>query len=327
MHLLIPFASGVSPAAAHTLGTLQLPFLSKLLSRLKAGPKFGSDEFSFSTPHEMALATAWGWPAVDGVLPWAAHQAQLDGINVGQSAWGLLTPAHWHVGRDHITMADPQALKLSDAESKDLMTALQPLFADDGWTLHWGAAERWYASHPSFADLRCASLDRVIGRNVDLWLSSTQKSSQQNTHQSTQQVKTIRRLQSEAQMLLYAHPLHDERQARGELPVNSFWLSGCGVRQFATSQLAKNVDTVQVDNRLRAPLLAEDWASWAEAWTALDTSVMAELLRRSQAGESVLLTLCGERHSCRFESAPQSLWQRVSSSWKDIAVAPILESL
>lgn len=315
MHLLIPFASGVSPAAAHTLGTLQLPFLSKLLIRLKAVSQDGSDEYSFSTPHETALASAWGWQVVDGALPWAAHQAQLDGIDVGESAWGLLTPAHWHVGRDHITMADPQALKLNDVESKDLMAALQPLFADDGWTLHWGAAERWYASHPSFADLRCASLDRVIGRNVDLWLPNTP------------QVKTIRRLQSEAQMLLYAHPLHDERQARGELPVNSFWLSGSGVRQFAKSQLPKNVDAVQVDNRLRAPLLAEDWASWADAWTALDASAIADLLGRSQRGETVSLTLCGERHSQRFDSAPQSLWQRVSSTWKDIAVAPILESL
>jgi hypothetical protein len=310
MHLLIPFASGASPAAAHTLGTWQLPHLSKLLSRLKAGPKTGDDEYSLSTPHEQAVASAWGWQAVDGALPWAAHQARIDGIDVSQGAWGLLTPAHWHVGRDHITMADPQALKLNDAESKALLNVLQPLFADDGWTLHWGAAERWYASHPSFADLRCASLDRVIGRNVDLWLPNTP------------QVKAIRRLQSEAQMLLYAHPMHDDRQARGELPVNSFWLSGCGAYQASA-----HADDLQVNSSLRAPLLAEDWASWAEAWTALDAGVIADLLRRSQGGEAVSLTLCGERFAQRFDSAAQSLWQRLSSPWQPPAVAPMLEAL
>jgi hypothetical protein len=310
MHSLIPFASGPSPAAAHTLRTLTLPHLSQLLTRLKAGPTTGSDEYSFSAPHEVAIAKAWAWQAADGELPWAAHLARADGIDVGRAAWGLLTPAHWHVGRDHITMADPQALNLTDTESHALMHALKPLFADDGWTLHWGAAERWYASHPSFADLRCASLDRVIGRNVDLWLPNTP------------QVKTIRRLQSEAQMLLYAHPLHDDRQARGELPVNSFWLSGCGVQQ-----LAKDVDVVEVDNRLRAPLLAEDWANWAEAWTALDATVIAELLRRNQSGEAVSLTLCGERHSTRFDSAPLSLWKRLSNTWQSTAVAPMLEAL
>ena len=31
-------------------------------------------------------------------------------------------------------------------------------------------------------------------------------------------------------MLLYTHPVNDAREARGALPVNSFWLSGCGVR-------------------------------------------------------------------------------------------------
>ena len=309
MHLLIPFASGVSPAAAHTLGTLNLPHLSKLLSRLSAGPQAGGDEYSFSTPHEAALASAWGWHGSDGSFAWAAHRAQADGINVETSAWGLLTPAHWHVGRDHITMADPQALKLTDLESHALLSALQPLFADDGWTLQWGAADRWYASHPSFANLRCASLDRVIGRNIDLWLPNTPE------------VKSIRRLQSEAQMLLYAHPLHDERQARGDLPVNSFWLSGCGSYQPAAA------DAIQVDDRLRAPLLAEDWATWAEAWASLDSTVLADLLRRSESGETISLTLCGERFSQRFDSAPQSLWKRVSRSWQSVAVTPMLEAL
>ena len=309
MHLLIPFASGVSPAAAHTLGTLNLPHLSKLLSRLSAGPQAGGDEYSFSTPHEAALASAWGWHGSDGSFPWAAHRAQADGINVETSAWGLLTPAHWHVGRDHITMADPQALKLTDLESHALLSALQPLFADDGWTLQWGAADRWYASHPSFANLRCASLDRVIGRNIDLWLPNTPE------------VKSIRRLQSEAQMLLYAHPLHDERQARGELPVNSFWLSGCGSYQPAAA------DAIQVDNRLRAPLLAEDWATWAEAWASLDSTLLADLFRRGESGETISLTLCGERFSQRFDSAPQSRWKRVSRSWQSVAVAPMLEAL
>lgn len=310
MHLLIPFASALSPAAVHTLGTLQLPCLSTLLSRLSSGPRAGTDEYSLTPPHERALADAWGWEGVDGALPWAAHQAAADGVDASRGAWGLLTPAHWHVGRDHITLADPQALKLGDAESKQLLDAVRPLFVDDAWSVHWGAADRWYACHPSFADLACASPDRVIGRNVDLWLPNTP------------QVRSLRRLQSEVQMLLYAHPLHDEREARGELPVNSFWLSGCGARQALV-----NAADACVDSRLRAPLLAEDWAAWAEAWTALDADAIAALLRQAENGEPVSITLCGERFAQRFDSAPRTLWQRVSRRWRDAAVAPLLESL
>lgn len=310
MHLLIPFASALSPAAVQTLGTLDLPALSSLLSRLSVGIRVGTDEYSLSPPHERALAALWGWQGGDGALPWAAHQAIADGIDASHGAWGLLTPVYWHLGRDHISLADPQACKLSDAESKQLLADLTPLFSDDGWSLQWGACERWYASHPSLAELPCASPDRVIGRNVDLWLPNTP------------QVRHVRRLQSEAQMLLYAHPLHDEREARGELPVNSFWLSGCGAHQVPVG-----VEAVQVDDSLRAPQLAEDWAGWAEAWVRLDAGAIARLLRADEAGEAVSLTLCGERFAQRFDSAPRTLWQRLRGAWQRAAVAPSLEAL
>ena len=310
MHLLIPFASALSPAAAHSLGTLELPALSKLLNHIAAGLRVGTDEYSLSPPHERALAAAWGWYGADGALPWAAHQAIADGVDASQGAWGLLTPVHWHVGRDHITLADPQACGLTDAESQQLMAAVQPLFNDDGWSLHWGAAERWYASQPGLAELACASPDRVIGRNVDLWLPNTP------------QVRHVRRLQSEAQMLLYAHPLHDAREGRGELPVNSFWLSGCGAHQVPVGS-----EAIQVDDSLRASLLAEDWAGWAEAWVRLDAGPIARLLQAAEAGNDVSLTVCGERFAQRFDSAPRSLWQRLRSSWQRTAVAPLLEAL
>ncbi len=310
MHLLIPFASALSPAAVHTLGTLQLPHLSKLLSRLGSGPSSGSDEYSLSPPHERALADAWGWRGADGALPWAAQQALADGLDAGRGAWGLLTPAHWHVGRDHITLADPLALKLNEAESKQLLDAVRPLFSDDGWSVHWGAPDRWYASHPSFTELACASPDRVIGRNVDLWMPNTP------------QARSVRRLQSEVQMLLYTHPLHDEREARGELPVNSFWLRGCGVQQAPENEAASHTD-----DSLRAPLLAEDWAGWADAWRALDAGAIAALLARAEQAEPVTLTLCGERLAQRFETLPRTLWQRFSRGWRDSAVAPTLERL
>ena len=41
----------------------------------------------------------------------------------------------------------------------------------------------------------------------------------------------VRRLQSEAQMLLHHAAVNDAREGTPALPVNSFWLSGCGVQQ------------------------------------------------------------------------------------------------
>lgn len=310
MHLLIPFASALSDASTHTLRDLSLPHLARLLAMMSPAAALGGDEYSLTPPHERALAEARGWHGADGSLPFAAHGAALDGITTGDKPWGLLTPAHWHVASDHIALADPVELKLSEEDSHRFLDAIRFLFDSEGWTLAYGAATRWYAAHESLDGLPCASLDRVIGRNVDLWLPTHPKA------------RLARRLQNEVQMLLYTHPLNDEREARGELALNSFWLSGCGRAQSAKPDAALHVDL-----SLRAPLLAEDWAGWAEAWRTLDAGPIAELLAASPAAGELSLTLCGERRAQRFERRPRSAWQRLAGSWRSVAPHTILESL
>ena len=310
MHLLIPFASAVSEASTHVLRDLRLPNLQALLRRLAPAERVGTDEYTLTPPHERALADALGLRGADGALPWAARQAAADGVATQGRAWGSLTPVHWHVGRDHITLADPVALKLGETESRQLLAAVRELFESEGFALAYGTATRWYAAHDTLDGLPCASIDRVIGRNVDLWLPSHP------------QARLIRRLQNEVQMLLYNHPINDAREARGELPVNSFWLSGCG-----RLQPVRERDAVRVDDSLRAPLLAEDWAGWADAWRALDAQALAEGVARAQKSEPVTLTLCGERHAQRHEGAGRTLWQRATGGWRAAPPHVVLEAL
>lgn len=288
---------------------LDLPVLTRLLARLTSAEVQGSDEYTLSPPHECALAHAWGWHGNDGALPFAAAHAGADGIAVNALAWGELTPVHWHVGRDHISLADPQDLRLSESESRECLEAIRPLFESEGWTLAWGVPTRWYAAHDTLDGLPCASLDRVIGRNVDLWLHSHP------------QARLVRRLQNEVQMLLYTHPLNERRESRGELPLNSFWLSGCGRAQPVPA------GGPVVDERLRAPALAEDWAAWADAWRALDAGPVGQLLARAQRSEPVVLTLCGERRAQRFAATRQSTWQRLARAWRPAPVHAVLEAL
>jgi hypothetical protein len=79
-----------------------------------------------------------------------------------------------------------------------------------------------------------------------------------------------------------------------------------------------------VDERLREPALAEDWAAWCEAWRAIDAGPIAALLR---APDEVRLTLCGERHAQDFTALPQGLWQRLSGRWRRPAATALLEGL
>ena len=307
MHWLIPFASALSESATHVLRDLALPNLAQLLARLSLVERDDADVLTLSPPHERAWGRAQGWHGADGGLPFAARAAVADGIEVGDLAWGLATPTHWHVGRDHVTLADPAALNLGAIESRAALAAVRELFESEGFRVEWGAAMRWYVAHERLAELPTASLDRVIGRNVELWMRGTQD-------------KLIRRLQSELQLLLYPHALNDEREQRGELTLNSFWLSGCGRAQAAPNE-------VHVNDTLREPLLAEDWAAWAQAWRALDAGVVAACLAAAHAGEPVTLTLCGDRGAHRFETVPQGLWQRVSNHWKASEPHALLEAL
>lgn len=309
MHLLVPFASALSEAGRHTIRDLSLPNLDRLLARLEATERLGTDEYSLTPPHEAAIAAARGWVGGTGTLPFAAHAAHEDGIEVLDLAWGQLTPVHWHVGREEIVLADPDALQLGDDESRALLEAVRELFESEGFALAWGAPLRWYAAHESLAELPTASLDRVVGRNVDRWLPEGR------------QARLLRRLQNEVQMLLHTHPVNEAREARGELAVNSFWLSGCGRWQAAAEGV------VQVDARLRTPLLSEDWAGWAEAWHTLDAGPLAELGRAAERGQRVTLTLAGERFAQRLDVAAGSWFTRVRHRFSHPSPADVLEAL
>ena len=308
MHLLIPFASALSEAATHVQRDLALPQLAQLLARLTPVQRDDAEPTSLSPPHERAWAAAVGWQGDDGCLPFAAHAAAADGIDVGDAAWGLVTPCHWLVGREHVTLLDPAALNLGEAESRAAFAAVRALFESEGFRLEWGAPLRWYAAHERLRALPCAALDRVIGRNVEPWLACTTDT-------------LLRRLQSELQLLLYPHALNEAREQRGELSLNSVWLSGCGAHQSVRGAPPLCNDT------LRAPLLADDWVAWAQAWRTLDDGHIADCLAAVRAGRPGSLTLCGERGAHRFEPVPQGLWQRVARRWQTSEPHTVLEAL
>ncbi|MBI5924409.1 MAG: hypothetical protein HY836_02310 [Aquabacterium sp.] len=323
-HWIVPFAASLSEPCQHALPRLAagnaLPNLRRVLSQLQEVQRIEGDEYALSTPHERVLARAMGWPDSDGLMPWASWWAAQDGLVLeAGKTWGMLSPGHWLMGRDHLTLLDPATLGLSEAESRTVFDAIRPLFEEDGWTLRWGSAQRWYAAHPSLSGLPTASLDRVIGRNPDLWLTDHS------------QARMVRRLQSEVQMLLYQHPVNDAREAQGLATVNSFWLSGCGAVPACTD-LPPHIALV---NDLRAPMLADDMPSWLVAWAQVDATILKAACQALDAGQAIELTLCGERHAMTLAPAPATglsarLWQslkRLTSSGSGSDPVPLLNSL
>jgi hypothetical protein len=353
--LLIPFAASSAEAWLPTMKALPAQStrnLSQLLKGMKSVRTDVADAHTLSPPHERALAQVLGIAGpdtADGLIPWAAHDAAQHLHAPAGKAWAWITPCHWAMGREHATLTDPVALGLTEAESRTLLAAMQPYFDGDGITIHYVPAlgpSRWLAEGEVFRSLPTASLDRVLGRNVDPWLPK------QNKDDANATARKMKLLQNEMQMLLYTHALNDERAARRQLPVNSFWLSGTGAlaaldlpplplgegggeglqpsnhhhsgqvhRPSALTpalsqrerEMEKGREQIAVPRSLAQAVFADDWEAYGKAWAALDAADIAQLLARQQAGEAVRLTLCGERGANTFETAPQGFLAKLSS--------------
>ena len=304
--LLIPYAASTAEGCQQALQGLALPHLDRLLARLSphTAQTDTGEETSFTPPHERALARALGLPFDDGRTPWAAWHRHQQGQPAHGQAWAFITPCQWHVSTDHITLRDPDSLGLDEAASRVLLAIVAPWFAEDGIALHYDQPTRWLASGALFDGLATASLERVLLRDVRPWMPEPR---------AAQAARTLHRLHSEMQMLLYTHPVNDERAARGLPVVNSFWVHGTGPlpAPAPTPTTAPTVPTT-----LRDAALREDWRTWATAWAALDSGPVADLLRQSESGAPVQLTLCGERNAQGFHSAPRGLAQRIQGFFR-----------
>ena len=304
--LLIPYAASTAEGCQQALQGLALPHLDRLLARLSphTAQTDTGEETSFTPPHERALARALGLPFDDGRTPWAAWHRHQQGQPAHGQAWAFITPCQWHVSTDHITLRDPDSLGLDEAASRVLLGIVAPWFAEDGIALHYDQPTRWLASGALFDGLATASLERVLLRDVRPWMPEPR---------AAQAARTLHRLHSEMQMLLYTHAFNDERAARGLPVVNSFWVHGTGPlpAPAPTPTTAPTVPTT-----LRDAALREDWRTWATAWAALDSGPVADLLRQSESGAPVQLTLCGERNAQGFHSAPRGLAQRIQGFFR-----------
>lgn len=290
MHVLIPYALSDDPLARDLLRTLQLPQLQGLLQKLGPEPVQTLPQDSHVSAHEQLQAQARGLDPL--APPWAALRAHELGLpGAGAQAWAFVIPSHWELGQARVSLRDPQTLDLRADESRALLAAMLPFFAEDGLSLHYDQPLRWLVSGAPLDGLATASLERVIGRDVGPWLPGS---------------PLLRRLQNEMQMLLYTHAVTELRAERGVPAVNSFWLSGSGT--LPTMPTAS--PTVRVLDALAPHALRGDWATWSRVWHALDAQ-LAEAHAALDAGQPVMLTLCSELTARRYTPVRRGAWSRL----------------
>ena len=287
-----PESEALRAAMNNALDTLYLPNLQKLLRRMACVSKLSTTPegvSAFLMPHESA-------PQLMGARPLLGKEA-------------IMTPCHWQVGMNEVILLNPKELALNENESRQLLSAIQPYFDEDGLQVVYESPLVWRVTGDLLDGLPLASIDRVVGQNIKPWMPEHQRA------------KTLQRLQSEMQMLLYQHPVNDERSLKGRWTVNSFWL------HRRLEQLYPDSADFGVALDLRETVEPFNAKLWQQAWQHLDTTLCTSLYQALDQNHEISLSLCSETTWRHYRPQAASWLNKLQRLIQPVSVSQELRAL
>jgi hypothetical protein len=191
---------------------LPQPSLERLLAI--GGVKHKQEVFETTLCRAFGIAQQRDWPIAP--LSWLG-----EGNDPAGFYWLCADPVHFQLQRDYFSLSYPVPLALTAMEAESLLETLNRHFLQDG--LHFFSSRsssphfgRWYLRLAEVPKIKTSLAMDVVGRDVTTFLPQGEHAAQWH--------HTL----NEIQMLLHEHPVNQAREANGELPVNSLWLSGGG---------------------------------------------------------------------------------------------------
>lgn len=204
LHILIPkLFAAVTPE-------LRLEFLERLLSRAYVEDWAHSEWMS-------SLCALFGLAVNEKPLPIAPLTRLVDANDCGEKIWLRADPVYLRVDRDRVFLFDAaSAFSLTQVEANHFINELNTFYAEDGLQFSAPAPTRWYVSLPDLPKLITHPVADVLGRDIHAYMPD-----------GDDKMVWQRRL-NEVQMLLHQCQVNTDREARGELPINSVWFWGVG---------------------------------------------------------------------------------------------------
>lgn len=312
--LVIPNLLPPPEIARELCAGLQLPALEKILARGNAG----------TTPArtlEDWLCTAFGTRSI------APVSAAADGVEVGTEYWLCADPVSLQLQRaEMLVLPDVTS---SRAEADALCAGLNEHF--EGMGIHFVAPhpQRWYVQLATEPQLTTSPLRQVAWGDAKF-----------HQPRGTDALQW-QRIATEVQMLLYAHPVNREREARGELLVNNLWFWGggratnlntaldaiggdsglagafahvAGVQQILTMQEmleGKYENGLWVSEAPCAALQRGDLYQWRMALERIENTLVDPVLKALQAGQLQRLELLAlqENELHRYTVTRGDMWK------------------
>jgi hypothetical protein len=235
VHLVIQDLFLPKDIASKVCAGLHLPALEKILSRANSEPL---QEASL----EDWLCETFG-VAGQAVAP---VTLQADGVKPDAYYWLRADPVNLRILHDQLILQP--AMPVGEDEAAQLCGALNDHFAGDG--LHFVAPhpQRWYLRLDGDPHIATTSLAQVAGKNIHQFLPQGKESLRWHG------------ILNEIQMLLFAHPVNEAREQRGEWGINGLWLWGGG---HAGATLQCPFNRVCADSQLAAAFAAVAGTSYA----------------------------------------------------------------
>jgi hypothetical protein len=189
---------------------LELPSAELLLARATSRrfPSLGTEAWLCQA---FEVERQQDWPVAPLTLG-------LDGGDPGNDYWLRADPVHFAARRDRITLLDAGLLNPRAEDAAEFAALLNRHFTGDQLVFQAPHPARWYLKVPGTPRLSTHELSLSAGRDVATLMPTGEDSPR------------WRRVLTEVQMLLHDHTLNQQREARGELPINSIWLWGGGRR-------------------------------------------------------------------------------------------------
>ncbi|MFB0935602.1 MAG: hypothetical protein QMB52_07490 [Propionivibrio sp.] len=134
------------------------------------------------------------------------------------TSWIAADPVHLRFHQERLILAGGATLGITADEAEVLAGEMNRHFGDIG-RAHVAAPERWYlelSGESVLAGFIPPPLSTVTGRSIERLLPEIM------------QDRAVRGLLNEIQTFLHAHPVNQQREAKGLLPINSLWLWGAG---------------------------------------------------------------------------------------------------
>lgn len=242
VHLVIPDLFLPKDFAAEASRGLSLPALEKLLGR-------GYSEMLEAAPLENLLCESFG-VRCETDAPIAPISAAFDGLPEG--CWLRADPAHLHLQRDQLLL---DGVRVGSGDAEAFCASLNAHFAGRGMEFFAPHPQRWYVRLSALPRIRTTPLSEVLGGNV------------RNALPTGEDAPYWNQLFNEIQMLLFAHPINEAREARGELPLNSLWVWGGGKSAPMPEQNHGHASSDEQLVEMFAATAGVSYVPWQQQWT------------------------------------------------------------